>query len=139
MALFYLQFVNGIIIGKTLLLVCFVFHLFLVDARHLEIVRLGEIQKCKKNLCDLIKQFETQLCDHHKSVGTMLTDHVSGVDTKVTRCCETLGSNSSSASSSVVVNVVPELEDTERRKKNVLFLTFLSQMYQIWRLMFPSL
>ena len=82
---------------------------------------LLEIQKSEKNLCDLAKQFETQLHDHHKSVGSMLTDHVSGVDAKVTKCCETLASNSSSASSSVVVNVVQELEDKERRKKNVLF------------------
>ena len=99
---------------------------------------LLEIQKSEKNLCDLVKQFETQLHDHHKSVGSMLTDHVSGVDAKVTKCCETLASNSSS---SVAVNVVQELEDKEHRKKNVLFLTFLSQMHQIWRLiiiMFPS-
>ena len=71
----------------------------------------------------------------------MLTDHVLGIDAKVTQCCETLALNSSSASSSVVVNVVQELEDKERRKKNMLFLTFLSQMHQIWRLiviMFPS-
>ena len=39
---------------------------------------LLEIQKSEKNLCDLVKQFETQLHDHHKSVGSMLTDHVSG-------------------------------------------------------------
>ena len=51
----------------------------------------------------------------------MLTDYVSGVDAKVTKCCETLASNSSPASSSVVVNVVQELEDKEHRKKNVLF------------------
>ena len=51
----------------------------------------------------------------------MLTDHVTGVDAKVTKCCETLASNSFPASSSVVVNVVQELEDKERRKKNVLF------------------
>ena len=51
----------------------------------------------------------------------MLSDHVSGVDAKVTKCCETLASNSSSASSSVVLNVVQELEDKERQKKNVLF------------------
>ena len=82
---------------------------------------LLEIQKSEKNLCDLVKQFETQLYDHHKSVGSMLTDHVSGVDAKVTKCCETLASNLSSASSPVVVNVVQELEDKERRKKNVLF------------------
>ena len=44
----------------------------------------------------------------------MLTDHVLGVDAKVTKCCETLASNSSSASSSVAVNVVQELEDKER-------------------------
>ena len=36
----------------------------------------------------------------------MLTDHFSDVDAKVTKCCETLASNSSSASSSVVVNVL---------------------------------
>ena len=84
---------------------------------------LLEIQKSEKNLCDLVKQFETQLHDHHKSVGnrSMLTDHVSGVDIKVTKCCETLASNSSSASSSVAVNVVQELEDKECRKKNVFF------------------
>ena len=51
----------------------------------------------------------------------MFTNHVSGVDAKVTKCCETLASNSSSASSSVVVNVVQELENKEHRKKNVLF------------------
>ena len=51
----------------------------------------------------------------------MLTDHVLGVDAKVTKCCETLASNSSSDSSSVAANVVQELEDKERRKKNVLF------------------
>ena len=51
----------------------------------------------------------------------MLTDHVSGVDAKVTKCCETLASNLSSASSSVPVNVVQELEDKERRKKNMFF------------------
>ena len=67
---------------------------------------LLEIKKSEKNLCDLVQQFETQLHDHHKSVGSMLTDHVSGVDAKVTKCCETLASNSSSASSSVAVNVV---------------------------------
>ena len=50
----------------------------------------------------------------------MLTDHVSGVDAKVTKCCETLASNSSSASSSVAVNVVQELEDKKCRKKSVL-------------------
>ena len=82
---------------------------------------LLEIQKSKKNLCDLVRQFETQLHDHHKSVGSMLTDHVSGVDAKVTKCCETLASNSPSVSSSGTVNVVQELEDKERRKKNVLF------------------
>ena len=82
---------------------------------------LLEIQKSEKNLCDLVKQFEIQLHDHHKSVGSMLTDYVSGVDAKVTKRCETLASNSSSASSSVVVNVVQELEDKEHRKKNVVF------------------
>ena len=82
---------------------------------------LLEIQKSEKNLCDLVKQFETQLHDHHKSVGSMLTDHVLGVDAKVTQCCETLALNSSSASSSVAVNVIQELEDKERRKINVLF------------------
>ena len=51
----------------------------------------------------------------------MLTDHVSGVDANVTKCCETLALNLSSASSSVAVNVVQELEDKEHRKKNVLF------------------
>ena len=51
----------------------------------------------------------------------MLTDHVSGVDAKITKCCETLDSNSSSASSSVEVNVVQELVDKECRKKNLLF------------------
>ena len=51
---------------------------------------LLEIQKSEKNLCDLVKQFETQLHDHHISVGNMSTDHVSGVDAKVTKCCETL-------------------------------------------------
>ena len=71
------------------------------------------IQKSEKNLCDLVKQFETQLHDQHKSVGSMLTDHVLGVDAKVTKCCEALASNSSSASSSVAVNVVQELEDKE--------------------------
>ena len=30
---------------------------------------LLEIQKSEKNLCDLVKQFETQLHDHYKSVG----------------------------------------------------------------------
>ena len=50
-----------------------------------------------------------------------LTDHISGVDAKVTKCCETLASNSSSASLSVAVNVVQELEDKECQKKNVLF------------------
>ena len=82
---------------------------------------LLEIQKSEKNLCDLVKQFETQLHDHHKSVGSMLTDHVLGVDAKVTKCCEALASNSSSASSSVAVNVVQELDDKEHQKKNVLF------------------
>ena len=82
---------------------------------------LLEIQKSEKNLCDLVKQFEIQLHDHHKSVGSMLTDHVSGVDAKVTKCYETLASNSSSASSSIVVNVVQELQDKEHQKKNVLF------------------
>ena len=82
---------------------------------------LLEIQKSEKNLCDLVKQFETQLHNHHKSVGSILTDHVSGVDTKVKKCCGTLASNSSSASSSVVVNVVQELKDKERRKENVWF------------------
>ena len=75
---------------------------------------LLEIQKSVKNLCDLVKQFETQLHDHHKSVESMLTDHVLGVDAKVTKCCETLASNSSSASSSASVNVVQELEDKRR-------------------------
>ena len=51
----------------------------------------------------------------------MLIDHVSGLDAKVTKCCEILASNSSSDSSSVAVNVVQELKDKERRKKNVLF------------------
>ena len=74
---------------------------------------LLEIQKFEKNLCDLVKQFETQLHDHYKSVGSMFTDHVSGVDAKVTKYCKTLASNSSSASSSVVVNVVQELENKE--------------------------
>ena len=82
---------------------------------------LSEIQKSERKLCDLVNKFETQLHDHHKSVGNMLTDHVSGVDAKVTKCCETLASNSSSASSSVAANVVQELEDKERHKKNVLF------------------
>ena len=82
---------------------------------------LLEIQKSEKNLCDLVKQFETQLYDHHKSVGSMLTDHVSGVDAKVTKWCETLASDSSSASSTVAVNLVQKLEDKECRKKNVLF------------------
>ena len=50
MALFYLQFVNGTIIGKTLLLVCFVFHVFLAGARYLEIVRLGQWSKRKRML-----------------------------------------------------------------------------------------
>ena len=54
----------------------------------------------------------------------MLTDHVLGVDAKVTKCCETLASNSSSASSTVAVNVVQKLEDKECRKKNVLQLFF---------------
>ena len=45
MTLFYLQFLNDTIIGKTLLLVCFVFHVFLADARHLEIVRLRPMEK----------------------------------------------------------------------------------------------
>ena len=42
MTLFYLQFVNDTIIGKTLLLVAglFCFPRILADARHLEIVRL---------------------------------------------------------------------------------------------------
>ena len=82
---------------------------------------LLEIQKSEKNLYDLVKQFETQLHDHHKSVGSMLTDHVLGVDAKVTKCCETLASNSSLASSSVAVNVVQKLKDKERRKKKVVF------------------
>ena len=82
---------------------------------------LLEIQKSEKNLCDLVKQLETQLHDHYKSVGSMFTDHVLGVDAKVTKWCETLASNSSSASSSVVVNVVQELENKEHRKKNVFF------------------
>ena len=51
----------------------------------------------------------------------MFTDHVSGVDAKVTKCCETLASNSSSASSSVAINVVQELENKEHQKKNLLF------------------
>ena len=67
---------------------------------------LLEIQKSEKNLCDLVKQFETQLHDRHKSVGSMLTDYVSGVHAKGTKCCETLASNSSSVSLSVAVNVV---------------------------------
>ena len=74
---------------------------------------LLEIQRSEKNLCDLVKQFETQLHDHHKYVGSMLTDHVSGVNAKVTKCCETLASNSSSASSTVMINVVQKLEDKE--------------------------
>ena len=40
---------------------------------------------------------------------------------KDTECYEILASNSSSASSSVAVNVVQELEYKEHRKKNVLF------------------
>ena len=80
-----------------------------------------EIQKSEKQLCDLVNRFETQLHDHHKSVGSMFTDHVSGVDARVAKCCETLASNSSSASSSVAANIVQELEDKERRKNNVLF------------------
>ena len=52
---------------------------------------------------------------------SMLTDHVLGVDAKITKCCETLASNSSSAFSFVAVNVVQELEDKKYRKKNVLF------------------
>ena len=102
---------------------------------------LLEIQKFEKNMCGLVKQFETQLHDHYKYVGSIFTDHVLGVDVKVTKCCETLASNLSSASSSVAVNVVQELENNKRLKKNVLFFTFLSQMHQIWRLiiiMFPS-
>ena len=51
----------------------------------------------------------------------MLIDHVSGVDARVTKCYETLASNSSSAPSSVAVNIVQELEDKQRRKNNVLF------------------
>ena len=85
---------------------------------------LLEIQKLEKNLCDLVKQFETQLHDHYKSVASMFTDHVSGVDAKVTKCCETLASNSSLASSSVAVNVVQELENKECRKKNMFFSHF---------------
>ena len=54
-------------------------------------------------------------------MGNMLTDHVSSVDAKVTKCCETLASNSSSAYSSVAANVVQELVDKEPHKKNVLF------------------
>ena len=85
-----------------------------VDSKvaHIESFLL-EIQKSEKNLYDLLKQFETQLHDHHKSVGSMLTDHVSGVDVKITKCCGTLASNSSSASSTVAVNVVQELKDKE--------------------------
>ena len=70
----------------------------------------------------------------------MLTDHVSGVDTRVTKCCKTLASNLSSASPSVAVNIIQELEDKKRRKKKVLFLTILRQMHRVWRLikiMFP--
>ena len=81
---------------------------------------LLEIQKSEKNLCDVVKQFETQLHNHYKSVGSMFTDHVSGIDAKVTKC-ETIASNSSSASSSVAIDVVQELENKEHRKKNVLF------------------
>ena len=52
---------------------------------------------------------------------SVLTDHVLGVDARVTKCYETLTSNSSSAPSSVAVNIVQELEDKQRRKNNVLF------------------
>ena len=68
----------------------------------------------------LVNKLATQLHDHHKSVRNMFTDHVSGVDAKVTKCCETLASNSSLASSSFTANVVQELEDKEHHKKNVL-------------------
>ena len=51
----------------------------------------------------------------------MLTDHVSGVDAKVTKCWETLASNSYSAFLSVATNIVQELEDKECHKKKVLF------------------
>ena len=51
----------------------------------------------------------------------MLTDHVSGVDTKVTKCFDTLASNSFLASSSVAANVVQELEDQKHRKKKGFF------------------
>ena len=52
MAFFYLQFVNGTIIGKTLLLVAglFCFHVFLASAHRLEIVRLGQWSKHKRRL-----------------------------------------------------------------------------------------
>ena len=66
---------------------------------------LLEIQKSEKKLSDLVNKFKTQLHDHHKSVGDMLTDHVSGVDAKVIKYCETLASNSSSASSSVAADI----------------------------------
>ena len=71
----------------------------------------------------------------------MFTDHVSGVDAKVTKCCETLASNSSSASSSVAVNVVQELENKEHQKKNVLFFHISEPDAKNLRLiviMFPS-
>ena len=83
---------------------------------------LLEIQKSEKNLCDLVKQFETQLHDHHKSVGSMLTDHVSGVAAKVTKCCKTLASNSSSVSSSVAVNVVQLLVQFEKENAKTKIL-----------------
>ena len=81
---------------------------------------LSEIQKSVRKLCDLGNKLETQLHDH-KSMGNMLTDHVSGVDAKVTKCWETLASNSSSSFSSVAANVVQRLEDKECCKKNLFF------------------
>ena len=59
----------------------------------------------------------------------MLTDHVLGIDAWVTKCYETLASDSSTASSSVAANIVQELEDKKpqeledkkNRKNNMLF------------------
>ena len=98
------------------------FHWSFVDSNVARIESsFSEIQKSEKKLCDLVNKFETKLQDHHKSVKSMLTDQVLGVDARVTKCYETLATNSSSAPSSVAVNIVQELEDKQRRKNNVLF------------------
>ena len=82
---------------------------------------LTEIQKSERKLCDLVNKLETQLYDRHKSVGNMLADHVLGVDAKVTKCCETLASNSSSASLSVAANVVRNWKIKLLQENCVLF------------------